>query len=212
MNLQILIVAVRTNQVQMDNTQRKLSEIGFFQRGFVVANPVLDAFGGRSGPHAVESRLQKLPALERSAAVSYLHTNVSRGYYNIITRKNSKKETVEKVFKSVKNALLSIKDQKIEVTAKKLRAFKTVMCHDYCRDILARVYCDAVKLQTLCEVDILRRRIYMLPRESIFLEMSTPRQGEYQSAAYREDAPDHGHKQLSDKNVPVFYNQDEIKS
>jgi hypothetical protein len=30
MNLQILIVGVRTNQIQMDNTQRKLCEVGFF--------------------------------------------------------------------------------------------------------------------------------------------------------------------------------------
>lgn len=213
MNLQILIVAVKTNQIQMDNTQRKLSEIGFFQRGFMVANPVLDILGKLSGPNAAESRLQKLPGLEKSKASSYLATQISKGYYSIITRKNKMKETVEKTFKSVKNSLLSIKDQKIEVTAKKLRALKTVMCHDYIRHVLGRVYCDAVKLQTLCEVDILRRRIYMLPRECNFLELSVPKQGEYQCAAYTEETPDTGHgtgMKMTDKTAALlFFDQDE---
>ena len=40
MHLQALIVGVQTNQIQLDNSMRKLSEIEFFARGFVVANPV----------------------------------------------------------------------------------------------------------------------------------------------------------------------------
>jgi hypothetical protein len=184
----------------------------------VVANPVLDVLSRLSGPNMIESKLQKLPGLVKSEASSYLTTNVSKGYYNIIARKSNMKEAVEKTFKNVKNSLLSIKDQKIEVTAKKLRALKIVMCHDYCKDVLARVYCDAVRLQILSEVDNLRRRIYMLPKESIFLELSVPRQGEYQSAAYREEAADAAkssnpnHKPLTDKSpVPAFFNQDENK-
>ena len=57
----------------------------------------------------------------------------------------------------------------------------------------------------------------MLPRESIFLELGVPRQGEYQSAAYREEPANLGNndptkKQMVDKTpVPLFYNQDEGK-
>ena len=43
-NLQALIVATRTNQILLDNTQRKLCEINFFEKGFTIANPVLDLF------------------------------------------------------------------------------------------------------------------------------------------------------------------------
>lgn len=175
MNLQILVVAVRTNQVQLDTSQRKICEIGFFEDGFVVANPVWEAAGRLSGPNAAESKLTKLPKEEMRNTKTYLSSNVSKGFYNVMVRKNRMKETVEKTFKSVKNQLLSIKDQKIEVITKKLRCLKTVMCHDYCKDILSRVYCDAVKLQILLEIDTLRRRIYLLPRESNFIEMSIPK-------------------------------------
>jgi hypothetical protein len=49
MNLQILIVAVKSNQVQMDNTQRKLCEIQFFANQYTVANPVYDLYGKLQG-------------------------------------------------------------------------------------------------------------------------------------------------------------------
>jgi len=44
MNLQALIVATRTNQIVLDNSQRKLCEIEFFEKGFTVANPVFNLF------------------------------------------------------------------------------------------------------------------------------------------------------------------------
>lgn len=44
MNLQILIVAVRTNQILLDNCQRKLCEVEFFRNQYTVANPVLNVF------------------------------------------------------------------------------------------------------------------------------------------------------------------------
>ena len=48
--------------------------------------------------------------------------------------------------------------EKIEVTQKQLRGLKLVLCHDYCQDLLARLYCDATRLQILYETDRLRRR------------------------------------------------------
>ena len=40
MNLQALIVAVRTNQILLDNGMRQLAEIDLLIKGFAVANPV----------------------------------------------------------------------------------------------------------------------------------------------------------------------------
>jgi hypothetical protein len=91
----------------MDNLQRRLSEIGFLDQGFVVANPVLDVMSKLSGPSGGEARLLKMPAAERSVAMGTLTGQVSKGYYNILSRKSSKKETVERTFKQVKNALLA---------------------------------------------------------------------------------------------------------
>lgn len=111
------------------------------------------------------------------------------------------KEQVEKIFKHIKNSTSHLKEQKIEVTQKQLRGAKLVLCHDYCQDILARIYCDSLKLQVLHETDNLRKRAYLLPRESIFLELLSPRWGEHQFAAYNED-----HLEGS-KEQQLFYNK-----
>ena len=91
------------------------------------------------------------------------------------------RETVEKSFKAIKTAAQNnnIKNASLEVIAKQLRAVKIVLCHDFTQDVLARIYLDSVKLQIMTETDQLRRRIYMMPRESIFLEMSVPKSGEH---------------------------------
>ena len=115
----------------------RLKEAGWWTAGFV-ANPVLDLANLLMGQNLMESKLSKLPALERQKANSYMGAKVSKGFYAIMERKGRMKEAVEKTFKSVKTSLSSLKDQKIEVTAKKLRALKIVLCHDYCQDVLAR--------------------------------------------------------------------------
>jgi|TARA_B110000285_G_C14940823_1_gene521928 hypothetical protein len=97
-------------------------------------------------------------AQEKSSAASAIKSLVGEGYYNIISRKHKMKETCEKVFKHVKASTTALKDQKIEVTQKQLRGLKLVLCHDYCQDLLARLYCDATRLQILYETDRLRRR------------------------------------------------------
>lgn len=66
----------------------------------------------------MESKLSKLPGLERSATNSYLGTHVSKGFYSIIERKGKMKETVEKSFKSIKTAAQNMKNVSLEVTAK----------------------------------------------------------------------------------------------
>jgi len=64
-----------------------------------------------------ESNLKKLPGIEKSATNSYIKTSVGEGYYNIIKRKQEKKDVVEETFKRVdKYCTVMLKDQKIEMT------------------------------------------------------------------------------------------------
>ena len=44
MNLQALIVGVRTNQILLDNSERKVCEIEFVEKGYTVANPVFNLY------------------------------------------------------------------------------------------------------------------------------------------------------------------------
>jgi len=112
--------------------------------------------------------------MEKSAANSYLQQKVAKGFYNILERKGKMKETVEKTFKQVKAATSSISEQRWMTTAKQLRALKLVLCHDYTQDVLARVYQDAIKVQIMHCTDTLRKRIYMMPKDCIFLELFSP--------------------------------------
>ena len=87
MNLQGLIVAIKTNQIQTDNSQRQLSEIDFFRLGFTVANPVFNLFDLLQGSNLFESNLKKLPATEASGVKSHLSSKISEGYYRLKSRK-----------------------------------------------------------------------------------------------------------------------------
>ena len=69
----------------------------------------------------MESKLQKLPALERSAANSYLSSKITKGFYSILDRKGKMKETIEKTYKHVKQVTSTLKDKKNEVISKYLR-------------------------------------------------------------------------------------------
>lgn len=183
---------------------RRLAEIHFFQNGFTVANPVFDLFNKLQGSNLFESNLKKLPGSERSSVNSYLSSHVCHGYYNIMERKLRSKDKVEKLFKVVKSATQSDKDAKFEVIQKKLRTLKIMMCHDYCKDILSKVYCDSIKLQILVETDRLRKRIYMMPKDSIFLDLFPPKHGEHFFAAYNQD---HIENLPTTKEGTVFYSQ-----
>ena len=74
--------------------------------------------------------------------------------------------------------------------------------------MLARIYCDALKLQTLWETDSLRRRAYLLPRDSIFVEMFPSRSGEHAFAHYNEEAL-YESSGLPSRDAMLFYNKSE---
>ena len=84
---------------------------------------------------------------------------------------------------------------------------KLILCNDYIQDVLARIYCDAVKLQIMWETDQIRRRAYLLPRDSIFFEMFPAKYGEHAFAWYNEDAQwENG---LPDKSAMYFVNKED---
>lgn len=103
MNLQCLIVGTQTNQILMDNAQRKLCEIKFFEDGFTVANPVFNLHEKLQSRQSMsEQYIRKLPSQERSEINSRLQSSIGECYYNIIKRKLVMKDHVEKVFKAIK--------------------------------------------------------------------------------------------------------------
>jgi hypothetical protein len=73
MNLQALIVGVRTNQMLIDNSQRKLEEVKFLEEGFTVANPAFNLWEKlQSRVQMSEQNIRKIPQAERSSINSKL--------------------------------------------------------------------------------------------------------------------------------------------
>ncbi|CDW82479.1 UNKNOWN [Stylonychia lemnae] len=195
MNLQALIVATQTNQILLDNSQRYLTELELFAKGVVVANPVFDYFIKLSGSNLLEQNLKKLHVGERSMVLAKISSRIGEVFFNIIARKNRNRNAVEKHFQKYRIEI-SPSQEKHEIQFRKLRTFRLSLCQDYCTDVLADVYGDAIKLQLLLDCDQIRKRAYLLPKESLFIEIGPGEYGEFQCVNYQQENQNQGIKQL----------------
>jgi hypothetical protein len=62
------VVGVRTNQILLDNSERKVCEIEFVEKGYAVANPVFNLYDKLQGANALEPQLKKVISQEKSSA------------------------------------------------------------------------------------------------------------------------------------------------
>lgn len=65
-NLNMLVVATRTNQILLDNSQRQIAEIDMFARGFTVTAPAYDISAKLIGTNLYENNLKRMPELEKA--------------------------------------------------------------------------------------------------------------------------------------------------
>jgi hypothetical protein len=65
-----------------------------------------------------------------------------------------------------------------------------VFCQEFCESWLERICHESLKLQLLFEIDSLRKRAYLLPRENLVFSMNKAMSGEHSYAAYNEDTKD----------------------
>ena len=105
MHLQLLVVATQTNQIQLDNCQRRSCEIDFMEQGFAVANPVLPIFQLMQGQNLLEAYARRIPKNERSKLNSYLGLGVSDNFYSIQKRKEEPKDEYELAYSKLVRAL-----------------------------------------------------------------------------------------------------------
>lgn len=61
-----------------------------------------------------------------------------------------------------------------------------MLCHDYCNDIAGQVYMDTIKMELFNEVNQIRRRAYLLPRDAMVHKLPPSHYGEHQYVAYNE--------------------------
>ena len=181
-------MATRTNQILLDSAQRYLCEIDFFEQGFTVANPVFNLYDQLQGKNMLDGNMARIPKQQRAIINSALLAGIGAGSFNILARKQRQKEAVEQAFNRAKSVVMkSPRSEKPEVLQRVLRTSKVMLCLGYCTDLVATISCDALKLQLLHQTDELRKRAYLMPRESQVFEFFKPAAGEHSFAAYNEE-------------------------
>ena len=63
-----------------------------------------------------------------------------------------------------------------------------MLAHDFCTDVESQVYVDTIKMELFNEVNQIRRRAYLLPRDAMVHKLPVPRFGEHSYAAYNEES------------------------
>ena len=82
-----------------------------------------------------------------------------------------------------------------------------MLAHDYCQELTGAVCLDSIKLELLNETTLMRRRAYLLPRDSMVHKIPVARTGEHQYANYRELEEDETQKiVLYDQNLKKIVN------
>ena len=62
-----------------------------------------------------------------------------------------------------------------------------MLCHDYCEEMQGIICLDTLKLELLNEANQMRKRAYLLPRDSMVHKLPMASNGEHQFAMYREE-------------------------
>jgi hypothetical protein len=80
-----------------------------------------------------------------------------------------------------------------------------LLCHDYCTDIENSLFLDGIRMELIQETNQIRRRSYLLPRESMVHTLPPAEYGEHQYASYREEV---GNANSEDSIYTYFWDTD----
>lgn len=101
MNLNMLIMAVRTNQIILDNPMRQLSELDILCEGYAISNPV-----NMLQQSLNELNYKRIPDERRNGAFA-IQAKCGPLFYNILSRKNRSKEKIEKLFQKCRQSIIT---------------------------------------------------------------------------------------------------------
>lgn len=86
-----------------------------------------------------------------------------------------------------------------------MRTSRILLCHDYCTDIENSLFLDGIRMELIQETNQIRRRSYLLPRESMVHTLPPAEYGEHQYASYREEV---GNANSEDSVYTYFWDTD----
>jgi len=96
-----------------------------------------------------------------------------------MARKSRSKDFIEKHFQKVRQAVVNNTNDKHEAVLRQLRTARLMLCHDFCEEVMGAVCLDSVRLELLQETDQLRKRAYLMPRDSMIFKLFPSENGEH---------------------------------
>ena len=102
-------------------------------------------------------------------------------------RKQRSRDAVEKLFQRCRLAIVADAGEKAEVLLRQMRTCRMQLAHDYCEEVTGAICLDTLRLELLHEANEMRRRAYLLPKESMVHKLPAALNGEHQYAAYSEE-------------------------
>lgn len=127
--------------------------------------------------------MKRLPEVEISKVKSRISENVSKCAYVLIARKNRPKDRVEKTYQKIRQQIIDNCDEKVEIRLRFLRTCRIMLCHDYCQDVSSSHYMDTIKVELLNEINQIRRRAFILPKDAMLHQIPLSKYGEYSCAS-----------------------------
>ena len=119
-----------------------------------------------------------------------------------MSRKSRSRDNIEKLFQKCRLAIIAENGVKTEVLLRQMRTCRMLLAHDYIEELQGAICLDTIRLELLHETNEMRRRAYLLPRESMVHKLPNAKNGEHCFAAYNESDHDFSIK---------FYNEDDRK-
>ena len=101
MHLNLLIMAVRTNQIVLDNPMRQLAELDILCEGYAISNPV-----NMLQQSLHELNYKRIPDERRNGSFA-IQSKCGPLFYNILNRKNRSKEKIEKLFQKCRLSIIA---------------------------------------------------------------------------------------------------------
>lgn len=71
-----------------------------------------------------------------------------------------------------------------------MRTCRMQLAHDFCEELSGTICLDALKLELLHETNEMRKRAYLLPRDSMVHKIPVANNGEHKFAMYYEEDHD----------------------
>lgn len=97
--------------------------------------------------------MKRLPDVERRNIISKMMDKVGKCSFSVIAKKLRPKDIVESSYKKIRQTVIDLKFEKVEIGLRYLRTSRILLCNDYCTDVSSQIYIDTMRIELMNEVN-----------------------------------------------------------